>query len=401
MKKEKIYPKSITHSVAFWQDTWVGTSALVPFAVNGDKAIWPVLQRLLHCKKRFAVFPVPSRDVTYQNSPWPGIIKLKIIKLFPARESLLCDIPAGEWKPRTFSHNVDGSYLDSHWIRSRQLSGCNLCIHLLSQAPVTMRSWSMSTDQTWSSWPVRVSTSLRLFLCTPTRCLALVPESGNFGWIAQILLYKANWCLVLVPVSRNLRFKLNNWISKMLKKSSAIATKKLCWCLGIFKPKSGLRIYAGFRISKTVGIRLNPFDEKKLKAKISWNSRFKEHSWLGILKFIEARIELFPVVDLHAPVQETHDHLQHFFFVQYNTSDSFYFLYISRIRTRIRLKEGNSSNHEKYFVTAVYLFEAPPFSNFGLGVVKQFCRIITQHPQNCFWKRNKKFERKYNWFFFY
>ncbi len=36
-------------------------------------------------------------------------------------------------------------------------------------------------------------------------------------------------------------------------------------------------------------------------------------------------MEVFPVVDLHAPVQETHDHLQHDFFVQYNTSDLFNF----------------------------------------------------------------------------
>jgi hypothetical protein len=44
------------------------------------------------------------------------------------------------------------------------------------------------------------------------------------------------------------------------------------------------------------------FDLKGLKAKILWNSPFKEHNWLGILKFIEARIGVFPVVDLHAPV---------------------------------------------------------------------------------------------------
>jgi hypothetical protein len=38
-------------------------------------------------------FPIPSRDVTNPNSPWPGIIKL-----FPARESLVSDIPAGDGK---------------------------------------------------------------------------------------------------------------------------------------------------------------------------------------------------------------------------------------------------------------------------------------------------------------
>jgi hypothetical protein len=38
-------------------------------------------------------FPVPSRDVTKKNSSCPGIIKL-----FPARESLVSDIPAGDGK---------------------------------------------------------------------------------------------------------------------------------------------------------------------------------------------------------------------------------------------------------------------------------------------------------------
>jgi hypothetical protein len=51
----------------------------------------------MRCKKKVSHFPVHSRDVTYQtlpgNSPWPGIIKL-----FPARESLVSDIPAGDGK---------------------------------------------------------------------------------------------------------------------------------------------------------------------------------------------------------------------------------------------------------------------------------------------------------------
>jgi hypothetical protein len=94
-----------------------------------------------------------------------------------------------------------------------------------------------------------------------------------------------------------------------------------------------------------------------------------------------ARIEVFPVVDLHAPVQETHDHLHYCFFVQYNTSELFNFHYISRFITRIRLIEGNAkslcpkSNLEKYFVSAVYMPEAPPLPYFCLEVVRQFCRI--------------------------
>jgi hypothetical protein len=44
--------------------------------------------------KKFIDFHFPSRDVAYQLSlPWPGITKL-----FPVRESLVRDIPAGDRK---------------------------------------------------------------------------------------------------------------------------------------------------------------------------------------------------------------------------------------------------------------------------------------------------------------
>ncbi len=42
-------------------------------------------------KKRLAIFPSPSRDVTSQI-----FFRLGIIQLFPARESLVNDIPARE-----------------------------------------------------------------------------------------------------------------------------------------------------------------------------------------------------------------------------------------------------------------------------------------------------------------
>jgi hypothetical protein len=42
--------------------------------------------------KKASGFPVPRRDVTHQT-PWRGIIKL-----FPARESFVSDIPAGDGK---------------------------------------------------------------------------------------------------------------------------------------------------------------------------------------------------------------------------------------------------------------------------------------------------------------
>ncbi len=49
------------------------------------------MHKSVHCKKRLAVFPPPGCHLP--NSPWPGRIKL-----FPARESLVCDITAGDGK---------------------------------------------------------------------------------------------------------------------------------------------------------------------------------------------------------------------------------------------------------------------------------------------------------------
>jgi hypothetical protein len=47
-----------------------------------------VHSKTIHCKKRLANFPVPS-----PNSPWPGKIKL-----FPAGDSLVGNITAGDGK---------------------------------------------------------------------------------------------------------------------------------------------------------------------------------------------------------------------------------------------------------------------------------------------------------------
>ncbi len=47
--------------------------------------------------KKVSGFPVPSAGRHSPNSPWPGKIKL-----FPARESLVSDIPPGDGKTQTF-----------------------------------------------------------------------------------------------------------------------------------------------------------------------------------------------------------------------------------------------------------------------------------------------------------
>jgi hypothetical protein len=51
----------------------------------------------LHCKKRFAVFPSPAGMSLTKLSLWP-----EIIKLFPARESLVSDNRLGTGKSLTF-----------------------------------------------------------------------------------------------------------------------------------------------------------------------------------------------------------------------------------------------------------------------------------------------------------
>jgi hypothetical protein len=55
---------------------------------------------LLHSKKRLAVFP-SQPGYHLPNSLWPGIIKL-----FPARESLVSDIPAGDEKIANLFYSV-------------------------------------------------------------------------------------------------------------------------------------------------------------------------------------------------------------------------------------------------------------------------------------------------------
>jgi hypothetical protein len=57
----------------------------------------------LHCKKRFAVFPCPAgMSLTVQYQALPGQVNL----IFPARESLVCDIPAGDGKIDNLFYNV-------------------------------------------------------------------------------------------------------------------------------------------------------------------------------------------------------------------------------------------------------------------------------------------------------
>jgi hypothetical protein len=55
----------------------------------------------LYTVKKGLRFSRPQPGCHSPNSPWPGIIKL-----FPARESLVSDIPAGVWKIDNLFYSV-------------------------------------------------------------------------------------------------------------------------------------------------------------------------------------------------------------------------------------------------------------------------------------------------------
>ncbi len=94
-----LIPTQLQHSscMLFWAQ--MELASLI--AISGPKkvSIFKVITsravlttETLHCKKRLAIFPSPAR-MSPTNSPGPGITKL-----FPARESLVNDIPAGYGK---------------------------------------------------------------------------------------------------------------------------------------------------------------------------------------------------------------------------------------------------------------------------------------------------------------
>jgi hypothetical protein len=60
----------------------------------------------IHCKKRFLIF---LSQTGMSNFLWPGIIKL-----FPARESLVGDIPAGDGKIDYLFNSVLVQILQGH-----------------------------------------------------------------------------------------------------------------------------------------------------------------------------------------------------------------------------------------------------------------------------------------------
>jgi hypothetical protein len=63
----------------------------------------------VHCKKRLSFFPSPA-GMHLPNFPWPGIINL-----FPSRESLVCDIPAGDGKIIALFYSVVND-MGSQWL---------------------------------------------------------------------------------------------------------------------------------------------------------------------------------------------------------------------------------------------------------------------------------------------
>jgi hypothetical protein len=69
---------------------WCGQFYTFPF--YSTRPFSKPLHTQLHCKKRLTIFPSPGRV---------SLTKLSLAgnnKIFPARESLVSDIPAGDWK---------------------------------------------------------------------------------------------------------------------------------------------------------------------------------------------------------------------------------------------------------------------------------------------------------------
>jgi hypothetical protein len=76
-------------------------------------------------KKGFRHSP-PQPGCHLPNSPWAGIIKIKIIikiiKLFPPRESFVSYIPAGDGNVATLFYSAETSHLFSPIIHSEGYS---------------------------------------------------------------------------------------------------------------------------------------------------------------------------------------------------------------------------------------------------------------------------------------
>ncbi len=74
-------------------DNWLFYVTCFKHFIQFESTILDVSQTflLLHCKKKLPIFPSPA-GMSLTDS-WPGIIKI-----FPARESLVSDIPAGDGK---------------------------------------------------------------------------------------------------------------------------------------------------------------------------------------------------------------------------------------------------------------------------------------------------------------
>jgi hypothetical protein len=66
-------------------------------------SLTPSINYHAHQKRRLTVFPSPA-GCHVPNSPWPGI------KLLPARESLVSDIPAGDGKTANLFLQCTGGY---------------------------------------------------------------------------------------------------------------------------------------------------------------------------------------------------------------------------------------------------------------------------------------------------
>ncbi len=99
--------------------------------VNISRRVWP------HCKKRLALFPSPA-----PNSPWQ-----EIITLFPARKSLVSDIPDGDGKIVNLFLTVHNLSRFHFFIITKNASG-NCQQKVITIKPFSINNLTTSTDHT-------------------------------------------------------------------------------------------------------------------------------------------------------------------------------------------------------------------------------------------------------------
>jgi hypothetical protein len=115
----------------------------------------------MHCKKGYP-FSRPQPGCHLPNSPWPGIIKL-----FPARESLVSDIAAGDGKIANLFLQCD-RYDVRIWDSGRVEPKMFVFSFSRKMLQKSFTLWWKLSRKFWQNWLFRAKTcqNLKIFLMT-------------------------------------------------------------------------------------------------------------------------------------------------------------------------------------------------------------------------------------------